>query len=394
MKLIRNSSILLSPKYMNLNISLRLNNLKRFEYKANRNYSVKTSYNEKEWHKRNENKDNERNYSGIHPYHNLFEWKSMREFTQMLANNVVYNDGNLIAICKPWGVGIHTSHVNINDRNSYLLNNTITGSSKYCISESLETLSQLIGVKKLKFVKTVDRYMSGILLLATNELTEKSVIKSINRSKPMEIPFMKFWCITRGYPDINENTVKERVGIKLIEIDELGDHKESIIISSDKLTNNMRKRKESKYDGLKVCTVLSQIKIIDKNKSLSAALVELSSTSTKHHFIQCYLANTASFVLGDIRYSRRVKHIMGTPMSVNPTKLNFNEDLEPLPNNICKHLRIRGNSYIPLMIHLKSITLPKYLNKNDLVIDTNIPLIPEHFMWTLNKLQLKIPDSK
>jgi 23S rRNA-/tRNA-specific pseudouridylate synthase len=222
----------------------------------------------------------------------------MKEFVEMLAQNIVYNDSNLIAISKPWGVGIHKSEVMITKKNSHLLLGVYSGSAKYCINDSLELLSQLLNVKKLKCVKTIDRFMSGIILLVTNETTEKKVIKAINRCKPMEIPFMKFWCITKGWPVINAPFLRERVGIKLLEMDELGEHKESIIIPSEQMTNNMRRRQKPQSDGLIVKTVLSEMRTIEMNKCLSAALVELSTTSLKWNFIPCYLANKAAFVLG------------------------------------------------------------------------------------------------
>jgi hypothetical protein len=79
-------------------------------------------------------------------------------------------------------------------------------------------------------------------------------------------------------------------------------------------------------------------------------------------------------------------------MSLNPQKLNFKEDFEPLSSNICRQLLVKGNAYVPLMIHHKSLTLPKYLGQNDLIIDTNIA--PNHFTWALDRLGIKIPVNK
>jgi len=77
---------------------------------------------------------------------------------------------------------------------------------------------------------------------------------------------------------------------------------------------------------------------------------------------------------------------------MDPTKLSFDNDYEPLPSNIRDQLQVRGNSYMPLMIHHKSIILPKYLNKNDLVIESHI--VPKYFAWTLDRLGIKIPANK
>ncbi len=288
MKFLRNSSIFVSKRYLNLNNSLE-KSPKTIRMLSAKNY----------WSKPEEDVNNRpKIYNRVHPFQNLYEWKSMKEFVEMLAQNIVYNDSNLIAISKPWGVGIHKPEVMITNKNSHLLFGAYSGSAKYCVNDSLELLSQLLNVKKLKFVKTIDRFMSGIILLVTNESTEKKVIKAINRCKPMEIPFMKFWCITKGWPVVNAPFLRERVGIKLLEIDELGEHKESIIIPSEQLTNNMRRRQRPQSDGLVVKTVLSEMRTIEINKFLSAALIELSTTSLKWNFIPCYLADKAAFVLG------------------------------------------------------------------------------------------------
>ena len=233
-----------------------------------------------------------------HPYDHLFEWKSLSEFTHHLLDNKVYFDGHLLAIHKPWGVGTYKAVVNITDKNSHLSTSLYSGSSKYCLHDSVEFMRQILNVKRLKIVKTLNRFMSGIVLLATDQNTEDKVVKAVRRAQAMDIPSMSFWCLTKGWPTIADNHLKERIGIKLLEVDELGDHKQPIIISAEKLTNTMRCRKTPQPDGMIVKPVLIDLKTIDINKTLGVSLVELSTNVLKWNLIECYLAYKTSFVLG------------------------------------------------------------------------------------------------
>jgi 23S rRNA-/tRNA-specific pseudouridylate synthase len=216
-----------------------------------------------------------------HPYDQLFPWKSLTEFSQHLADNKVYFDGNLLAISKPWGVGIHKVNVNVTDKNSYLSTSFITGSPQYCLTDSIQHLCQIFNVKHLNICKTISRYMSGIVLFATDSQTENKVIRAIRQSQSLESPAMTFWCLTKGWPIINNHQMRERVGIKLLELDELGDHKQPIIISPEQLTNKMRRRRIAQTDGMVVKPALVDLKTIDMNKTLGVSLVELSTNVQK-----------------------------------------------------------------------------------------------------------------
>ncbi|CAG2177348.1 unnamed protein product [Oppiella nova] len=176
-------------------------------------------------------------------------------------------------------------------------------------------------------------------------------------------------------------------------MDELGDHKQPVIIPAQQLTNTMRRRQKPQSDGMVVKPVLCGLRTLDVNKTLGVALIELSTNVTKYNFIECYLAFKTSFVLGDNRFCRQVKHIMGTPMSIKPHKMNYSQDVEPLPLNIIKKLMVRGNREIPVHIHHNRITLPLHLSKKDkkdVVIECRN--IPDYFQWTLKRLDLSRPS--
>lgn len=217
-----------------------------------------------------------------------------------MADSKVYFDGKLLAIQKPWGVGTYKVFVNQTESNSHLAKSMVKGSPSYSLTDSLDHLSQLFQVNRLRVVKTINRFASGIVLLATDEETEVKVDKALRRATALQLPAMTFWCVTKGWPTITGDSLRERVGAKLLELDELGDHKQTIIIGADHLSNNMRRRRKVMEDGMVVKPALVELKVAGVNKELGVACVQLSTNVTRWNFIECYLAYRASFVLGNV----------------------------------------------------------------------------------------------
>lgn len=85
----------------------------------------------------------------VHIYQNLFDWKNKIDFAKQLASNVVYKDDNLVAIVKPWGVGMHFSIAN----SPNVLNSEVYGEPRFCVANVLDYLSQLLEMQNLKILK-------------------------------------------------------------------------------------------------------------------------------------------------------------------------------------------------------------------------------------------------
>ncbi|KAI2802467.1 hypothetical protein BLOT_009922 [Blomia tropicalis] len=352
--------------------------------------------------------------SRINPYKNLFPWNNEVDLAKLLVKNIVYNKHGLIAISKPWGLPIHPSSVNQKPNTM----SKIYGDPLFCLHEVLEYVAQLIGVERLNLVKSAHRDWSGLVLLSTSEELVPRIEKSIRRAIASSIPYRRFYCITNGI--IQNQNGSERCGIRLFELDEFGDHKEPIYISPEKLTNRAIKQSRRNGDqyGSTGNTRIANVKYrtIAMNRALAVSLVELESSFTKWSFLQCFLAYKASFILGDTFFSARVKHLLGQPVMMKPTKLLTKEEIhrlnqsdhDPLSIEVKRTLNIHHNSEIPLMIHCGGITLPgliKSLNlhrkgtkssedgselvqvkqNNDLIIESEFP---EHFKHTLKRLQL------
>lgn len=87
--------------------------------------------------------------SSKHLYRNLFDWNSQIDLAKLLAKNIVYNDYGLIAISKPWGLGIHKPADNVIDLKNpsnaeQILNNQIFGQPKYSIADVIDLFGQLM----------------------------------------------------------------------------------------------------------------------------------------------------------------------------------------------------------------------------------------------------------
>ena len=329
----------------------------------------------------------------FHPYANLYPWgNSLTAFVDHLYNNIVYQDENILAIDKPFGVGIHLDEPTIHSKNSYILDMKTIGQPKYCLDDALPELESKLGLKKeLKLGKSIDRFESGVVLFAKNEEGMKEIQKISKRNQTRRTPFRTYWVITKGYPLINEGKeMSEEVVIKQEEIDELGEWKEPLILDPKQVPKNKFKE-QSLYRRAFV-----SIKVLDTNKKLSVSLLQINSTLIRWQFIRCFAASKSSFILGDVRFSKRVRQVLGQPVILSPGNIPGFDEYQPLAESVRRKLKVRGNEEIPLMMHHKAITLPFYAKTNegikqDFTIESHS--LPLHFQWTLKQLDLKPPKE-
>lgn len=226
-----------------------------------------------------------------HIYRNLFPWKSLQDFVQVLLKNVIYNDGRMIAIAKPYGVGIHTPYFKATSRSKYLLESAILGDVKYCIKDGLKLLGEQLNVKNLQISKTSDRFMSGIVLLSTNDKANHKIKAACIASRKHDKTLYTFLCITKGFPLMNSPFIKETVGIRLEQINEQTKEKEPVIIY------NPSRASIKKQINVKV---YADLRILEYNRLYDVALVELSCSSERWKFMRTYLSSKACFILGNL----------------------------------------------------------------------------------------------
>uniref|UniRef100_A0A6G1SHI8 RNA pseudouridylate synthase domain-containing protein 4 n=1 Tax=Aceria tosichella TaxID=561515 RepID=A0A6G1SHI8_9ACAR len=322
-------------------------------------------------------------------YNNLYPWSSLNQFVDQLVNTIAYksDDGSLLAINKPFGVGTYTTHdLNSQKTNQDRVLSNIGGKPRYCISDALLPLTDhLNSPKPYKVLKGIDRYASGLVLL-TNDLNKHKVnlARSQQFTKINSLPPYGFRVITCGYPLTKSTSLFERVGCELVEVDELGDHKEPV------LSQNPGWSFKGKHKHKSLFQVQLNVKKIERE--LATALIEVHVSKMKWDFVRCYISSKTSFILGDVRFSKRIREILGKRIQVSAFRSNhkFDDPYEPLSAELQKILGVKRNSSIPLMLDHHELCLRNFWGsksqEKDLIIKSSY--VPLHFAATACRLNL------
>lgn len=325
-------------------------------------------------------------------YRNLFPWGHINDFVSQIKSTIAYKspDNSLIAICKPFGVGTYqVNDSNLSKQNPDRILYRLTGHPKYCISDALKPLSdELSPASPYQVLKSIDRYMSGLVLLSNNfEQHRKDFVRSLSSSRAQKVLPYGMRAITSGYPLIKGNSISEKVGLEFIEVDELGDYKEPIIVQ-----NPTKKHKSSTKGGRSDKSQFRVELMIKKvNREYSTALVEVFATNLRANFARCYISSKTSFILGDVHFSKRIREILGKPIQVSAFKSShrYDDNYEPLNSKLRELLGVSKNASLPLMLDLHAIRLKGFdrkQKKRDLFIQS--PYMPVHFALTAERLNL------
>lgn len=325
----------------------------------------------------------------IEIYRNIYPWASLNQFVDQIKSTIAYKspDNSLIALNKPFGVGTYI----VQDRNTTKQNQDkilyqLHGYPRYCLSDALDPLTQEFNSPApYKIIKGIDRYMSGLVLI-TNDLNKhgRNFHRSIASARINKTPPYGMRAITSGYPTIKSNKIYERVGIEQTEIDEFGDYKEPIVVP------NPGSSFEGKHKYKRVFQAELEVKKV--NREYSASLVELYVSKLAWDFPRCYISSKTSFILGDVRFSKRIREILGKPIQVSAFKSShrYDDGYEPLNSKLGNLLGVSKNASIPLMLDLHTFRLKGFEHKKDLLIKS--PYMPIHFALTAQRLNL-LDDS-
>lgn len=322
-------------------------------------------------------------------YRNLYPWQNLNQFVETIKSTICYKseDNSLIALCKPFGVGTYFAYdKNSTKQNQDKLLSHLDGSCRFCMNDILKPLSDEFSPSKpYQILKGIDRYLSGIILISNDFTTHRPrFVKALASSRINKIPPYGFRAITCGYPILTKDKLQEIVGVKLVEVDEFGDYKEPVIVQNPSKAYRDRFVKDK-------ATCQVELKVSKINKEYSAALIELYVSQLKWDFVRCYLSSKTSFILGDVRFSKRIREILGKPIQVSAFKSSqrFDDNYEPLNSKLRKLLGVYKNSSIPLMLDLHALRLKGFDRKQksrDLFIQS--PCMPVHFALTAQSLSL------
>lgn len=314
----------------------------------------------------------------LHCYKTLYPWDSAHEFSNYLLTCVEYNKDGLLVLNKPFGIKIHGhDKPGARPKSDLQFIKPSVPQCDYTIEDALPVLQEHFNLPNLSIVKSAEKYTSGVVLLSSSDKVTKKLQKSFNLAKHHKKPHLVHWAVTLGYPVVPYR--KEKVGIKFVEKGING--KQQPVLDTE-ITKAARKKK-------KVYPVNVESRVISVNTELSTSLVEIASSSVRYHFLRVYASSRVAPILGDILYGSRMKTLFGVPVK---TQLSDSSEsgFEPFPRKMSEILYLptgtSGQLMIPTMLHLRSIVLPDYCQKDkDFTVTVKLPT---HFQWTVERLNL------
>ncbi|KAK3536909.1 hypothetical protein QTP86_027077, partial [Hemibagrus guttatus] len=301
-------------------------------------------------------------------------------FAKALSKSILYQDQNLIAINKPYGVPVYS-----------------TGDIRNSIAASLPVLAKMIdGVKAgsvLHVCYSLEKNTTGILFLARTEETAERIHNLIRTHQadkrymrpqqyvspghvtPLEAILddkdTKYRVITVGVPVPSEGVID----IPLIEKEVMGDQHHF------KMGLSPLYRPAEEGDGLvrvrahrQALSAVTRYKVLDSSSGCS--LVELQPITGVKHQLRVHMALALSCpILGDHKYAHWNK--------LAPQKL---------PESVLRRLGLEQSKtrHLPLHLHVRQITLPGVRGHGDLTV--SCPL-PKFFTAALRKLQIELPEK-
>jgi len=312
-------------------------------------------------------------------YRCLYPWRSIDEFVSQLQSSIAYKspDNSLVALNKPFGVGTYTVlDTNTKKQNPDKSLSGLSGHPKYCLSDALEPLSDILGSpKKYEIIKGIDRYCSGLVLITNNDDHVNNFRRATAASRIHKWPPFGFRAITNGYPTLSSDKIHETVGVERVEIDELGDHKEPIISANKGSTYRRNPNRKA---------IQAELIVKKVNKELSCSMVELYTSNLGWDFTRLYISSKTAFILGDVRFSRRIKKVLGKRIQLSgyQSTARYDDSYEPLDEMLSSALQVKKNNQIPLMLDHHCLRL-KYFDKKTkedlLIVSEHTPL---HFLAT------------
>ncbi|XP_033361184.1 mitochondrial RNA pseudouridine synthase rpusd4-like isoform X1 [Bombus vosnesenskii] len=307
-----------------------------------------------------------RNYMENHPYKHIHPWKSFRQFSDDLLNNIVYNKDGLIVLNKPYGIRRKSP-----DTSTIHIRNNLPNGIDYTLNDALPYIAKQLNYLNLTIVRCPEMYMSGITLLAADEYVHHAIELACARS---HFQTNTYWIITVGIPKQLEG--QTRLGMKVISNPQFK-HRKIILTSS--WSHN-----EEKYRKIKL--LKTQYKVLSNSTLNLCSLIELKSSTHSKNALRVF-ATTYLYtpILGDNIYASRIQKIGNTYVRVDP--FLSSPGLPKLDIRLLRLLNVRPNQQeiIPTHIHLKSIVLPQFFGET---LTIEAPLMPP-FDWTCKQLDFK-----
>ncbi|KAL2738702.1 mitochondrial RNA pseudouridine synthase Rpusd4-like [Vespula squamosa] len=310
----------------------------------------------------------------IHPYSRLHPWKSRQSFSQYLLNNVIYNEDGLVAINKPYGISAKKPLItNKNYSNTYSI---VPNGIDYTLDDSLPFLAKELGYTKLILVKTPEKFMSGVTLLAADEKLQDAICTSYKRAIGLQLLNKTYWIVTLRVP----NEIRGQEHLCMSKEFNRSETKSTIVIK-EKWSRNAEKRRK-----LKVLNI--EFKIISNSTNNLSSFIEIKSSTTKWHALRLFASTRLySPILGDNLYGSRIQNVAGKWLLSVCSFPEGNNNTTQMNSELLKILQLTKTKQelIPCHIHARSVILPKFKGK---CLTLEAPLISP-FDWTCKQLKFK-----
>ncbi|KAK7462103.1 hypothetical protein BaRGS_00038475 [Batillaria attramentaria] len=283
---------------------------------------------------------------------NIYNMPSL-EITRLLADSVIFENEDFIALSKPYGLPSHGGP-----------------SVRVSVGQLLEPLARHLDkgrgqLATLHLVHRLDKETTGVMLLAKNAEVAWRLLGMFRRREVKK----KYWAVTKGVPQPLEGIVDIPLARQKVH----GIFKTTIQPETFVVDGQVRKQKWSRRDDRSM-EAITEYEVLAQQDSM--ALVELRPLSGVQHQIRAHLAQALNApILGDHKYSHMDK--------LAPQRL-FPEALQKLG---IRQAQVR---YLPMHLHAKSLVLPEWRGRNNVFINA---VIPKFFLRSLKTLKIKIPKA-
>ncbi|XP_071791068.1 pseudouridylate synthase RPUSD4, mitochondrial-like [Asterias amurensis] len=269
----------------------------------------------------------------------------------ILYRSIIYNEGDLIAIDKPYGLPSHGGPGVVHSIDSLLpviAKKLIRGAAK-------RTDPDL----RLYPVHRLDKETTGVMLLAKTEEMARHLHQMFIRHEVVK----KYWVVTVGVPDPKDGVID----IPMAEVDVGSFHRMGIRPDIGAVYKDM-----GKFGRGKGTTAVTNFRVVSENGS--AALVEVNPETGVKHQIRVHMAlGMGCPVLGDHKYSHHNK--------LAPQHL-------PMDMLQCLGIRQAKARTVPMHLHAREIMLPEFLNGRNVFVSTTVP---KFFVQNMKRLKLSFP---
>ncbi|CAH1233749.1 RPUSD4 [Branchiostoma lanceolatum] len=289
----------------------------------------------------------------------LYRWKhqvadlsrvSPHTLASILRKSLLYDEGDIVAIEKPYGVPVHGGP-----------------GMGISIADALPILQKSLKTERLYLVHRLDKETTGVMLLAKTDDMARQLHSLFRLRKVIK----KYWVLTMGVPSHEEGVLD--IPIKETEVTAQGrPHYRMVCVPEFSEETKLLVRKKRKSTDAQVA--VTNFRVLDS--SGSCALVECQPETGVKHQIRSHMSYGLDCpILGDHKYSNHSK--------LAPQRL---------PTGMLERLGIEQPKarYLPMHLHARQIILPGFKDGRSLYFTARLP---DFFHRNMKKLRIRAPKG-